>query len=86
MPDPDLRGERERAQHRRAHGHDENVRNELVSVAAARADYGVVVVAEPMAVDEVATRALRERQRRARNWPQTPAISWEPSDIAMAAE
>ena len=25
MPDPDLRGERERAQHRRVHGHDEKL-------------------------------------------------------------
>ena len=53
---------------------------------AARADYGVVLAEKPLAVDEAATRALRERQRRARNWPQTPVISWEPSDTEMAAE
>jgi N-methylhydantoinase B/oxoprolinase/acetone carboxylase alpha subunit len=63
-----------------------DVRNELVSLAAARADYGVVLVENPLAVDEAATLALRERQRRARNWPQTPAISWEQPDTAMAAE
>ena len=63
-----------------------DVRNELVSLAAALADYGVVLAENPLAVDEAATRTLRERLRRARNWPQTPAISWEPPDTAMAAE
>jgi N-methylhydantoinase B len=63
-----------------------DVRNELVSLAAARAEYGVVLVEKPLSVDARATRALRERLRRARNWPQTPVISWEPPDLAMAAE
>jgi N-methylhydantoinase B len=63
-----------------------DVRNELVSLAAARAYYGVVLAGEPLAVDEAATQALREGLRRRRNWPQTPAISWEPHSIAMAAE
>src|ERR1700738_2162743 len=63
-----------------------DVRNELVSLAAARADYGVVLAGKPLTVDEAATSALRERLRRARNWPQTPAISWDPSDTDMAAE
>jgi N-methylhydantoinase B len=63
-----------------------DVRNELVSLAAARADYGVALVENPLAVDEAATGTLRERLRRARNWPQAPVISWEPPDTAMAAE
>ena len=63
-----------------------DVRNELVSLASARADYGVVLAGEPLAVDEVATFALREALRRTRNWPRTPAISWEPPSMAMAAE
>jgi N-methylhydantoinase B len=54
-----------------------DVRNELVSLAAARVDYGVVLAGSPLAVDEPATRALRERLRRSRNWPRVPAISWE---------
>jgi N-methylhydantoinase B len=62
-----------------------DVRNELVSLAAARADYGVVLAGEPLAVDEAATRALREALCRRRNWQGTPAISWEPPSIAMAA-
>jgi N-methylhydantoinase B len=63
-----------------------DVRNELVSLASARADYGVVLAENPLAVDAAATRALREQLRRTRNWPQTPDISWEPPDLAVAAE
>ena len=63
-----------------------DVRNELVSLASARADYGVVLAGEPLAIDEVATCALREALRRTRNWPRAPAISWEPPSMAMAAE
>ena len=63
-----------------------DVRNELVSLAAARADYGVVLTGKPPAVDEAATQALRERLRCRRNWPQTPAVSWDPPGLAVAAE
>jgi N-methylhydantoinase B len=62
-----------------------DVRNELVSLALARADYGVVFTGSPLAVDAEATRGLRERLRRMRNWLQTPTISWGP-DLAVAAE
>jgi N-methylhydantoinase B len=63
-----------------------DVRNELVSLEGARADYGVALAGEPLVVDDAATRVLRERVRRERNWPQTPAISWGPPDLAAAAE
>jgi N-methylhydantoinase B len=63
-----------------------DVRNELVSLAAAQADYGVVLAGKPLAVDEAATRARREALRRTRNWPRTPAISWDSPDLAVAAE
>ena len=63
-----------------------DVRNELVSLAAARANYGVVLTGKPLAVDEGATRALRERLYLTRNWPQTPAVSWDPPGLAVAAE
>ena len=63
-----------------------DVRNELVSLAAARADYGVVLAGKPLAVDEAETRALREGLCRKRNWPHTPDISWEPPELAVAAE
>ena len=63
-----------------------DVRNELVSLASARADYGVVFAGNPLAVDVPATRALREQLRRTRNWPQTPNISRESPDLAATAE
>jgi len=63
-----------------------DVRNELVSLAAARADYGVVLSGKSLAIDEAATRALRERLRRTRDWRRTPDISWESPDLAVAAK
>jgi N-methylhydantoinase B len=63
-----------------------DVKNELVSREAARRDYGVVVTEDPLAVDEGATRELRETMRHARNWRQPPAISWEPPAMPHAAE
>ena len=63
-----------------------DVRNQLVSLTAAHADYGVVFREKPLAVDEAATQAARESLRRARNWPHTPAISREPLGLGMAAE
>jgi N-methylhydantoinase B len=63
-----------------------DVRNQLVSLTSAHADYGVVFRGKPLAVDEAATQVLRESLRRARNWPHTPAISREPPGLGMAAE
>ena len=64
----------------------EDVRNELVSLEAARRDYGVVIAGTPPAVDIPATEELRRRLRARRDWPQPPAVSWEPPEIASAAE
>jgi N-methylhydantoinase B len=63
-----------------------DVRNEFVSIDAARRDYGVVLGGNPLRVDESATQALRVRLRAARNWDGPPAISWEPAELAEAAE
>jgi N-methylhydantoinase B len=52
---------------------ERDVRNELVSVAAARADYGVVI--EAGAVDPAATLRLRDEMRRARGWTEPPAVT-----------
>jgi N-methylhydantoinase B len=41
----------------------DDVRNDKVSVAAAREEYGVVLNEETLEVDEAATRALRSRLR-----------------------
>jgi N-methylhydantoinase B len=51
-----------------------DVRNEFVSLDAAREDYGVVIAGD--AVDDAATAALREQKRQARNWAEAPVYSW----------
>ena len=51
-----------------------DVRNEFVSVKAAREDYGVII--EDDAVDETATIALRRQMRDARRWHEPPIYSW----------
>ena len=50
-----------------------DVRNELLSPEAARADYGVVIAAG--AVDENATLRLRDELRRRRGWSEPPKVS-----------
>ena len=54
-----------------------DVRNEFVSVEGARTDYGVVIAAEPLAVDLAATKALRAEMRVGRGWSETPKVLWE---------
>jgi N-methylhydantoinase B len=51
-----------------------DVRNEFVSAAAAREDYGVVIAGDR--VDAVATAALRQQMRDRRNWHEPPTYSW----------
>jgi N-methylhydantoinase B len=51
-----------------------DVLNEVVSPAAAAADYGVVVDAEGH-VAAHATEQLRTEQRRARSWTSVPAVT-----------
>ena len=52
-----------------------DVRNELVSVEAARADYGVVIDPAVLTVDAAATERLRAEQRTTRGWTQPPVFS-----------
>jgi N-methylhydantoinase B len=54
-----------------------DVRNEVVSVAAARADYGVIVEARSFEVDRAGTERLRDEMRTARGWTKPPAVSRE---------
>jgi N-methylhydantoinase B len=54
-----------------------DVQLELVSTAAARADYGVVINVETWTIDENATRELRERLRLERCWKEPPAVLWD---------
>ena len=51
-----------------------DVRNELVSPAAAESDYGVIVDTELWRVDEAATARLRRRRRAERAGPDVPFV------------
>ena len=53
-----------------------DVRNEIISAAAALADYGVVL-ADQFTVDTAATEARRAELRGARGWSETPTVLWE---------
>ena len=54
-----------------------DVRNELVSRAAAQRDYGVVIDTERWAVDEAATGELRAQRRIARGADSVPFVTWD---------
>jgi N-methylhydantoinase B len=54
-----------------------DVRNELLSMAKAKADYGVVVDTVRWTVDATASAKLREEIRRARGWTETPKVQWQ---------
>lgn len=55
-----------------------DVRNELISVHAAAADYGVIIDVANWKVDLDATREQRDTLRTARGWRQVPQVLWEP--------
>jgi N-methylhydantoinase B len=63
-----------------------DARNEMVSLAAARAEYGVVIDDTSWTVDEAATARLRSELRARRGWNETPVVLREPSTLADAAE
>ena len=54
-----------------------DARNEIISVEAARLDYGVVIDAGTWAVDGAATDKLRDDMRAARGGAETPFVSHE---------
>jgi N-methylhydantoinase B len=54
-----------------------DLRDGLVSVAAAARDYGVVAAGDPPVIDAVATEVLRARLRAER--VPLPAVAWEPA-------
>jgi N-methylhydantoinase B len=56
-----------------------DVRNELISLAAAAHDYGVVIDTHYWKVDEAATQRLRAEIRAARGWSKVPKVLWEES-------
>ena len=52
-----------------------DVLNELVGLESARDDYGVVIDATALTVDEAATARRRSELRSARGWTATPVVS-----------
>jgi N-methylhydantoinase B len=56
-----------------------DVRNELISLAAAANDYGVVVDTHHWKIDVAATQRLRAEIRAARGWSEVPKVLWEES-------
>ncbi len=63
-----------------------DIRDELVSVEAARDDYGVIVETDPLSVDAAATKARREELRRSRGWSEEPFVSWDDNGTARALD
>jgi N-methylhydantoinase B len=54
-----------------------DVRNELISLAAAADDYGVVIDTHTWTIDEAATERCRAGLRAARGWSEIPKVLWE---------
>jgi N-methylhydantoinase B len=63
-----------------------DVRNGLLTIGAARDDYGVLVGGKPLAVDEPATEMRRAAMRSARGWTSVPAISRTRAALPMDKE
>jgi N-methylhydantoinase B len=64
-----------------------DVRNEYISAARAKSDYGVVVDTGTWRVDLVATETLRAEMRATRGWREVPKVQWhEPASLSEAAE
>ena len=51
-----------------------DVRNEKVSLEAARKDYGVILDPARWEVDTAATTSLRQQMREARGWKEVPKV------------
>ena len=60
----------------------EDLRDGLVSPAAARRDYGVVAAGDPPAIDFAATKILRASLRK--TCPRLPDVAWHPPEKAGA--
>ena len=54
-----------------------DLRDGLVTIAAAARDYGVVAAGDPPVIDPAATETLRARLRMQRK--PLPAVAWEPA-------
>lgn len=63
-----------------------DVRNEFLSVGAAKADYGVIVDTESWTFDSAATAKLRDEMRNTRTWIDVPKVQWLDPNFKQAAE
>jgi N-methylhydantoinase B len=54
-----------------------DVRNELISLAVAASEYGVIIDPHLWKVDETATQRRREEIRAARGWSEVPKVLWD---------
>ena len=62
-----------------------DVRNEMISLAVAADDYGVVIDANTWTVDEAATQRRRVEIRTTRGWTQAPTVLWQEPPQGSAA-
>jgi N-methylhydantoinase B len=61
-----------------------DVRNELIGLAAAANDYGVIINPQTWIIDQTATQRLRAEIRAARGWSAVPKVLWEdPPQLPM---
>lgn len=61
-----------------------DVRNELISLAVAAQEYGVVIDTHTWEVDDAATQRMRAEIRAARGWSETPKVLWnDPPTLPM---
>jgi N-methylhydantoinase B len=61
-----------------------DVRNELIGLAAAANDYGVIIDPQTWIIDQTATQRLRAEIRAARGWSAVPKVLWEdPPQLPM---
>ena len=63
-----------------------DVRDELVSITSAESDYGVIINACSMTVDEKATSSLREEMRAKRTSSKPSFVSWDDNGTEKALE
>ena len=64
-----------------------DVRNEFLSAARAKADYGVIVDTKTWRVEGEPTKKLRAEMAAARGWREVPKVQWhEPAPLTQAAE
>jgi N-methylhydantoinase B len=62
-----------------------DVRNEFLSAAKARSDYGVVIDTQGWTIDKAATESARAAIRTSRGWTEVPKVQWHDAPSARKA-